>query len=289
MSDFAVIITKKESGVTSFQSLSPIKKIYKGSKVGHCGTLDKFASGLMIVLTGEAAKLNPVFSGFDKSYRARIMLGCETDTLDPEGEVVRRCDHIPSIDEIEKILPSFTGEIEQIPPVYSAIHVGGKRAYELARSDREVEMKARKVRIHSLSVLSYEAPYLVIDCRVSKGTYIRSLARDIAAAAGSAGHLTALERYSIGPFGYGDITGNPSSAEETEERLKAVIDGVIDFADSGLFRLRNGYVQPGAVKYKRGSSSGYYLLYNKGRLLGVLCDKEGGGYSITAMVNREDI
>ena len=243
----------------------------------------------MIVLTGEAAKLNPVFSGFDKSYRARIMLGCETDTLDPEGKVVSRSDHIPSMDEIEKILPSFTGEIEQVPPVYSAIHVGGKRAYELARSDREVEMKARKVRIHSLSVLSYEAPYLVIDCRVSKGTYIRSLARDIAAAAGSAGHLTALERYSIGPFGYGDITGIPSSAEETEERLKAVIDGVIDFADSGLFRLRNGYVQPGAVKYKSGSSSGYYLLYNKGRLLGVLCDKEGGGYSITAMVNREDI
>ena len=289
MSDFAVIITKKESGVTSFQSLSPIKKIYKGSKVGHCGTLDKFASGLMIVLTGEAAKLNPVFSGFDKSYRARIMLGCETNTLDPEGEVVRRCDHIPSIDEIEKILPSFMGEIKQVPPVYSAIHVGGKRAYELARSDREVEMKARRVRIHSLSVLSYEAPYLVIDCRVSKGTYIRSLARDIAAAAGSAGHLTALERYSIGPFGYGDITGIPSPAEETEERLKAVIDGVIDFADSGLFRLRNGYVQPGAVKYKSRSSSGYYLLYNKGRLLGVLCDKEGGGYSITAMVNREDI
>ena len=289
MSDFAVIITKKESGVTSFQSLSPIKKIYKGSKVGHCGTLDKFASGLMIVLTGEAAKLNPVFSGFDKSYRARIMLGCETNTLDPEGEVVRRCDHIPSIDEIEKILPSFMGEIEQVPPVYSAIHVGGKRAYELARSDREVEMKARRVRIHSLSVLSFEAPYLVIDCRVSKGTYIRSIARDIAAAAGSAGHLTALERYSIGPFGYGDITGIPSPAEETEERLKAVIDGVIDFADSGLFRLRNGYVQPGAVKYKSRSSSGYYLLYNKGRLLGVLCDKEGGGYSITAMVNREDI
>ena len=152
MSDFAVIITKKESGVTSFQSLSPIKKIYKGSKVGHCGTLDKFASGLMIVLTGEAAKLNPVFSGFDKSYRARIMLGCETDTLDPEGEIVRRSDHIPSLEEIEKVLPSFTGEIEQIPPVYSAIHVGGKRAYELARSDREVEMKARRVRIHSLSV-----------------------------------------------------------------------------------------------------------------------------------------
>lgn len=289
MSDFAVIITKKESGVTSFQSLSPIKKIYKGSKVGHCGTLDKFASGLMIVLTGEAAKLNPVFSGFDKSYRARIMLGCETDTLDPEGEVVRRSDHIPSLEEIEKVLPSFTGEIEQIPPVYSAIHVGGKRAYELARSDREVEMKARRVRIHSLSVISYEAPYLVIDCRVSKGTYIRSLARDIAAAAGSAGHLTALERYSIGPFGYGDITQIQSSARETEDRLKAVIDGVIDFADTGLFRLRNGYVQPGAVRYKSGSSSGYYLLYNKGRLLGVLCDKEGGGYTITAMVNREDI
>ena len=289
MSDFAVIITKKESGVTSFQSLSPIKKIYKGSKVGHCGTLDKFASGLMIVLTGEAAKLNPVFSGFDKSYRARIMLGCETDTLDPEGEIVRRSDHIPSLEEIEEVLPSFTGEIEQIPPVYSAIHVGGKRAYELARSDREVEMKARRVRIHSFSVLSYEAPYLVIDCRVSKGTYIRSLARDIAAAAGSAGHLTALERYSIGPFGYGDITQIPSSARETEDRLKAVIDGVIDFADTGLFRLRNGYVQPGAVRYKSGSSSGYYLLYNKGRLLGVLCDKEGGGYTITAMVNREDI
>lgn len=289
MSDFSVIIAKKESGVTSFQSLYPVKRIYKGSKVGHCGTLDKFASGLMIVLTGEATKLNPVFSGFDKSYRARIMLGCETDTLDPDGEIVRRSEHIPSLGEIEKILPSFTGEIEQIPPVYSAIHVGGKRAYELARSDREVDMKPRKVRIHSLSVLSYEAPYLIIDCRVSKGTYIRSLARDIAVAAGSAGHLAALERYSIGPFCYEDVTDIPASCKQTESNLKAVIDGVADIADAGLYRLRNGYVSLPALSVLKESSSGYCLLYNRGRLLGVLREKENGGYSITAMVNREDI
>ena len=147
MSVFSVIVTRKERDVTSFSSLSPIKKACRGSKVGHCGTLDRFACGLMCVLTGEATRLNPLFSGFDKSYRARMVFGSETDTLDPEGQVIRTSDVIPSVEDIREVLPSFLGEQDQTQPVYSAIHVGGRRAYAQARKGVDVEMPSRRIRI----------------------------------------------------------------------------------------------------------------------------------------------
>ena len=204
MAEAELLLMDKEEGVTSFSSLSQVKRSHKGMKVGHAGTLDKFASGLMIVLVGKATRLNPVFSSMGKSYIAEITFGKETDTLDPEGEVIATASS-PSLSRLKEVLPSFIGRQEQIPPVYSAIHVGGRRAYQEARRGSDVEMAPRIVEISSLELLSYDGEKAVISTSVSKGTYIRSLARDIGRRAGSAAFVSRLRRTSIGPFTLSDI------------------------------------------------------------------------------------
>jgi tRNA pseudouridine55 synthase len=193
------ILLNKEPGITSFQALNRIKKACGTGKVGHTGTLDKFASGLLLVLAGRAVKLTPWFSGCDKEYEGTIQFGTETDTLDPEGVPVAEAPP-PGRETLEAVLPRFIGDLLQSPPAYSAVHVDGERAYKLARSGEAVEMKKRPVVIHTLELLSYEPPLAGIRVRCSKGTYIRSLARDLALASGSRGHLAALTRTGIAGF-----------------------------------------------------------------------------------------
>jgi tRNA pseudouridine55 synthase len=188
-----IVLLNKAPGTTSFQSLNGIKKAFSTPKVGHAGTLDKFASGLLLVLVGRAVKLTPWFSGCDKHYEGIIRFGIETDTLDPEGSPVAQ-GAIPSREALEGVLPRFRGDILQAPPAYSAIHLGGKRASRLARAGEPVEMEKRPVTVYALDLLSYEPPLASIHVHCSKGTYIRSLARDIALAAGSRGCLQALTR-----------------------------------------------------------------------------------------------
>jgi tRNA pseudouridine55 synthase len=194
-----LILLNKRPGITSFQSLNRIKKACATGKVGHTGTLDKFASGLLLVLVGRAVRLTPWFSGCDKEYEGTIQFGTETDTLDPEGLPVAEAPP-PDRETLEAVLPRFRGDLLQAPPVYSAVHVDGERAHKLARSGAAVEMQKRPVTIHTLELLSYEPPLAEIRIRCSKGTYIRSLARDIALASGSRGHLAALTRTGIAGF-----------------------------------------------------------------------------------------
>ena len=155
MSDFSVLILDKKPGETSFKSLNEVKRCHRGSKVGHTGTLDKFATGIMVVLTGEATKLNPLFSGMDKKYKATIKFGSQTDTLDPEGEIIYEADK-PTLEELKKSINNYLGNIKQVPPEYSAIHVNGKRAYERIRSGEEVVMAEREVTIYNSSLISYD-------------------------------------------------------------------------------------------------------------------------------------
>ncbi|MCL2266840.1 MAG: tRNA pseudouridine(55) synthase TruB [Treponema sp.] len=194
-----LILFIKPRGVTSFDALRDIKRALGTGKVGHTGTLDKFAGGLLLVLTGNALKLSRWFSHCDKKYRGRICFGKETDTLDPEGkETAKAC--LPSRDDVEKALSQFKGEILQEPPVFSAIHVNGKRASSLARSGNAPEMKKRKVTIYKLELTLWEPPFAEIFAHCSSGTYIRSLARDIALAANSRGYLTELLRTDVAGF-----------------------------------------------------------------------------------------
>jgi tRNA pseudouridine55 synthase len=194
-----LLLLNKEAGLTSFEALTGVKRAFGTGKAGHTGTLDKFASGLLAVLVGKAVKLAPYTGRGEKEYLAVVRFGAETDTLDPEGAVIAEAP-LPSREEVEAALPRFRGEILQAPPAYSAVHVGGERAYELARSGKAPEMKKRPVTIYRLELLSFEAPEAVVRVVSSAGTYIRSLARDIALAAGSRAYLTGLTRTRIGAF-----------------------------------------------------------------------------------------
>jgi len=194
-----LILLNKKPGVTSFEALGEIKRTLGTGKVGHTGTLDKFASGLLVVLVGNALKLTQWFTHCDKQYTGRIHFGVETDTLDPEGNVVGEAE-IPTREKVEEAISQFTGDIMQSPPAYSAIHINGKRASELARSGNAPEMKQRPVSIYKIELRSYDPPFADIFVHCSSGTYIRSLARDIALAAGSRAHLCALTRTKVADF-----------------------------------------------------------------------------------------
>ena len=196
--DGLFLLDKKE-GITSFDSLKEVKKAFATGKVGHTGTLDKFASGLLLVLIGRGVKLAPLFNDCVKEYTGTVHFGEETDTLDPEGRVIAEAP-LPSLDALLAVLPQFRGEILQAPPVYSALHINGKRAHELAREGAEPEMKKRPIKVHELEIVSFSPPEAVIRARVSAGTYIRSLARDIALAAGSRAFLSTLTRTAVGEF-----------------------------------------------------------------------------------------
>lgn len=193
----------------STQAVAAVKRAlreggYAKAKIGHGGTLDPLATGVLPIAVGEATKLCGRMLDASKIYDFTIAFGEQTDTLDAEGAVIARSDHQPSLSEAEAVLERFTGRIAQVPPVYSALKVDGKRAYDLARAGEAVEMKTRSVVIHRLSIRSDPADgpvkNVTLTAHVSKGTYIRSLARDIALALGTVGHVAMLRRIRAGPF-----------------------------------------------------------------------------------------
>ena len=202
------IIFDKPVGLGSTQAVGAVKRVCREAglgkvKVGHGGTLDPLASGVLPIALGEATKLCGRMLDASKTYDFTIAFGTETAGLDAEGEVVATSDVRPTLADIEAVVPRFTGPIEQVPPAYSAIKIDGQRAYDLARKGEAVEMKARSVTIFSLRGDERgEGPLesITLTAHVSKGTYIRSLARDIARAVGSVGHVTMLRRTKAGPF-----------------------------------------------------------------------------------------
>jgi tRNA pseudouridine55 synthase len=232
-----LLLLDKQPGFTSFESLGIIKRALASRKAGHTGTLDKFASGLLLVLTGRALKLSPWFLNCDKRYEGTLCLGAETDTLDPEGTVIAEA-ALPSRDALEEAIAGFRGDLLQVPPVYSAIHVGGERAHRLARSGRVPKMERRPVSVYALDLLSYDPPLARIGVRCSKGTYIRSLARDIALAAGSRGHLRELRRTGIAGFSVKDAfnPGLLSGPEELDDARRAAIHAALRPIDTNVFQ-----------------------------------------------------
>ncbi len=201
-SGFAIV--DKPVGMTSFKFLATLgRKLGDHVKSGHAGTLDSFASGVLVCLFGRYTRLSDYFMGTGKGYEADVLFGEETDTLDPEGSVVATAP-VPTLAALEAVLPAFRGAILQAPPAYSAVHIDGERAYERARKGQDVQPKPRPVTIHALELLSYEAGIARVRISCSKGTYIRSLARDIAIACGSRGRLSALRRTGSGLFNIAD-------------------------------------------------------------------------------------
>jgi tRNA pseudouridine55 synthase len=205
-----VALVDKPRGPSSFAVVAQIRRL-TGARTGHAGTLDPFATGLLLVLSGRATKLTPWLVGLDKRYRTEIDLTCRTATGDPEGEVVERRTP-PGEDELEARLERLRGEIELPIPAASAVKIGGERAYKLARRGVEVEMPLRRSTVHALDVIAYTDGRVSIDVRVGSGTYVRSLAIALG------GHCVTLRRTEVGPFSVADAVAPDAF---TPERLLA--------------------------------------------------------------------
>lgn len=195
-----IIPINKPKDWTSFDVVNKCKHLLKMSKVGHLGTLDPMATGVLLVTVGKATKLFDLMQNKKKTYVAKFEFGYETDTLDSTGSIVDRSNKFPTLDEIKSILPSFLGRQEQIPPKYSAKSINGKRAYDLARNGVEFNLKPKQIEIFDLQIIGYESNTLTIKIECGSGTYIRSLCRDIAYKLKTLATMTALQRIKIDDF-----------------------------------------------------------------------------------------
>jgi len=275
----AVILVDKGEGITSFDCLGRIKRTVN-RKTGHCGTLDKFAHGLMVVLCGSYTHLVPAFMGLDKTYEAVIRFGKMTDTLDPEGEVVETSP-VPSEEVVRSAVSRLVGQQYQVPPVYSAIHVDGKRSYRMARSGNDgPDLKPRLVNIYSAQVISWEAPLLRIRLDVSKGTYIRAFARDLGHMSNSCAYVESLYRTKIGPFDVSEAVryddtealGNITEGRDLVGRLPGCVTVEVDEAEA--FKASNGYVKH-SVRDRLPAGCRYAFLTHAGRPVCVWSQEEG--------------
>jgi tRNA pseudouridine55 synthase len=268
------IVLDKPRGLGSTQAVGAVKRVlreggYAKTKVGHGGTLDPLAEGVLPIALGEATKLAGRMLDASKVYDFTIRFGAETDTLDTEGQVVAHSDIRPPRAAIEALLPRFTGPIEQMPPAYSALKVEGKRAYDLARSGQTVELQARGVMIHSLVISDPGESEgdivsdITLSAHVSKGTYIRSLARDIALALGTRGHVTYLRRSKAGPFREEqaislDNLNEVANGARLSDLLLPLEAGLDDIPALSLARTDAQAVRQGRVLSGMPQSSGLY-------------------------------
>ena len=265
------IILDKPRGLGSTQAVGAVKRVlreggYAKTKVGHGGTLDPLAEGVLPIALGEATKLAGRMLDASKIYEFTIAFGMETDTLDTEGESVATSDVRPSLPQIEAILPQFTGPIDQVPPVYSALKVDGKRAYDLARAGETVELETRAVTIHSLTIADgpHARDQITLTAHVSKGTYIRSLARDISHTLGTCGHVTYLRRIKAGPFTEAvaislDKLNEIANGAQLSDLLLPLEAGLDDIPALSLSQTDAQAVRQGRVLSGLPQSSGLYF------------------------------
>lgn len=221
-----ILLVDKPKGITSFTLVGRLRRLLGVKKIGHAGTLDPFATGVMVMLIGrEYTRLSDQFLHEDKEYLAELYLGASTDTYDSEGKVLSESSLHPTLEELEAVIEEFQGQILQTPPMYSAKKVGGRKLCDLARQGKEVERKAQLVEV-KISLLSYNYPKAVIRVAASKGTYIRSLGHDIGERLGCGAHLSELRRLRSGGFSIEDcIDGNfEEGAEAIIPQLRKSID-----------------------------------------------------------------
>lgn len=239
----------KPSGMTSMQAIAAVRRLFDVQKIGHAGTLDPMATGVLPIACGEATKAVHFMQNAGKAYDFTVKWGEERNTDDAEGEVTNTSDSRPSQHEIEAILSQFTGEIEQVPPQFSAIKINGERSYVSARKGEEVELAARTVTVHSLAMVAHDdaAGETSFAMQCSKGTYVRSIARDIGRALGCFGHVTVLRRTQVGLFNL----NNAYTLEQLENinldkvllPLPTVLDGIkpVQLTGEQAERMKQGH------------------------------------------------
>lgn len=244
------LILDKPTGMTSTHAVSRLKRIFNAKKAGHAGTLDPLATGILPVAFGEATKTVPFVQEGEKAYRFKVRWGIETDTDDSDGRIAKTSELRPAPEAIHAVLPRFIGTILQTPPSFSAIKIGGERAYDLARDGEMVELQSREVTIHELRIVTSSPDETVFEAECGKGTYVRAIARDIGRLLGCYGHVTELRRTRVGPFF--EINSTPLAALEGE--------GADPFAcllpvEAGLAELACVIVdRNGAARLRRGQS-----------------------------------
>jgi len=265
-----LLLLDKPVGLTSNAALQKAKRLFKAAKAGHTGSLDPLASGLLPICFGEATKVSGFLLDADKEYEVVLQFGCQTATGDREGEVVARGDARPASEAaFAAVLADFEGEIEQLPPMYSALKHEGRRLYELARAGRTVERQPRRVRIERLELLGFEPDAARLRVRCSKGTYVRTLVEDIARACGCLAHVVALRRTRVGCFEAGQMIGFPAleaaaaGGEAALQRLLRPVDAALadwpalELGGQQAYFLLQGHAVSGAA----GRRPGHVRLY----------------------------
>jgi tRNA pseudouridine55 synthase len=281
------LVLDKPQGLNSTKAVTRVKRLFDAAKAGHAGTLDPLATGVLPIALGEATKTVPfVFEG-SKAYRFTIRFGIETDTDDAEGKIVATSDNRPTRAEIEGVLPRFTGEIEQVPPRFSALKVDGARAYDLARDEEDFALAPRAVTIDRLALVDHpDKDHCVLEAECGKGTYVRALARDLGRALGSLGHVHALRRTRVGPFGEDSAVPlahlealAESDAKLLTDHLKPVEAALGDIPSLALSAADAARLRQGQPVLLRGRDApvfeGTAYVTSRGRLVG-LCEMRAG-------------
>lgn len=241
----------KPYDMTSTHAVSRIRRLFDAQKAGHAGTLDPLATGILPIALGEATKTVPFLVDADKAYRFTIAWGRTTATYDREGETIAESGVRPTAAEVEAVLPRFVGEIDQVPPAYSAIKVDGERAYDLARAGEVVELESRKVTVHSARVAEVpDGDHITLEIECGKGTYVRAIVRDVAEALGACGHVSALRRTRVGRFTEQSAVtlemledlGHKAQQSEALLPVETALDDipVLAVTDEDAFRLKQG-------------------------------------------------
>lgn len=275
-----ILLVDKESGESSYDVVRKMKRLSGIKKVGHAGTLDPFSTGLLILMLGQGTKLMPFLMQGAKRYRAVIRLGVETDTYDLEGRVVDERS-VPEMSPaaLGDALKGFVGEIEQVPPAFSAVHVEGTRAYKLARKGIEVQLRRRRVVVHGIELLSVDLPFLSVEVHCSAGTYLRSLAHDLGVQLKTGAHLTRLRRIASGSFLVDDAVDSDLLAGEKgrdhwRKRMLPLARSLPHVPKVGIgkalaAKIRNGY-QPARAEVPAGRED----TEAAGKHTQLLCDGE---------------
>ena len=265
------LLVDKPSGISSFDVIRKLRKILEVKKMGHAGTLDPLASGLLVVAVGEGTKLLEYFIGMDKVYEVEAHFGAVSDSFDADGVISKVSDKEVSLDEIKKVIDAkFVGEIEQVPPKYSALKINGKKAYEMARAGEDFEMKSRRVMIDSFEIIDYQWPLVSFRVACGSGTYIRSLIHDLGGSLGLGAYVSKLRRISVGKFLVQDAVDLDAEAGAFDQKivsLKEVLDGMpaLNLDSDDVIGLSDGKILVG-----KKVDHDFVFAFYEGKLLGVL-------------------
>ncbi len=281
-----IVILDKAIGISSNRALQEVKRIYDAQKAGHTGSLDPLATGVLPLCLGEATKVSQFLLDSDKKYRTRIKLGVRTDSGDCEGNVLESCaDFQISQLQVEEALAPFRGEIEQVPPMYSALKVNGVPLYKMARKGQTIEREARQITVYSIELTAFEGDELELEIACSKGTYIRTIADDLGQALGCGAHIIALRRTQAGAFTEADCVTTEQLKEESESGGLSVIDGhlipmdkaIADLPEVILPSITASFIKNGQpVLVRHLPEEGLVRLYEEERFIGIGCIDDDG-------------